>query len=71
MMTGEYFLSEKQKAIEAHHKKREQKEDRKTQKVAERNKNLTAPEDAEKGQKYENKKPKDIDALKDKFLKKK
>lgn len=72
MATGEYFLSEKAKDDIKREKKREQKDDRKNAKITERNRTLQAPEDAEEPResKYENKKPKDIESLKKKFLKK-
>lgn len=68
-MTGEYFLSEKQKDDIAREKKRDAKADRKAAKVDQRNKSLVAPEEPEAA-KYVNQKPKDLDALKAKFLKK-
>lgn len=84
MATGEYFLSDKQKNHKENEKKRDEKENRKTEKINERNKNLEAPAEDRKGSKaalasavasrtdnkYENKKPSDVEALKKKFLKK-
>jgi len=71
MMTGEYFLSEKAKKDISREKKREQKEDRKEGKALERNKTLEVPEDEPSAAKYVNKKPTDIEGLKNKFLKSK
>lgn len=73
MMSGEYFLSDKAKDKLQKEKKREQKEARKEQKIQDRNKTLQAPEDEDAPEKvkYENRKPTDIDSLKNKFLKKK
>jgi len=72
MMTGEYFLSAKQRDQDKKDKKREQKESRKEQKAEERNMTLTAPdEDGPTAHKYVNKKPSSVEDLKQKFLKKK
>lgn len=72
MMSGEYFLSDKAKDKIQKEKKREQKEQRKEQKIADRNKTLAVPDEDEASKpKYENRKPTDIDSLKNKFLKKK
>ena len=71
MMSGEYFLSEKAKDKLEKEKKREQKESRKQERVQERNRTLEAPnEDEDERPRYENRKPTDVDALKNKFLKK-
>ena len=71
MMSGEYFLSEKVKQDQKREKKREQKEDHKQSKAVERNKSLQAPkeEDVPAAVKYVNRKPTDIEGLKNKFLK--
>jgi ribosomal RNA assembly protein len=46
MMTGEYFLTDKQKNQAKEQKKREKKEQRKEERAAERNKTLDAPEES-------------------------
>ena len=72
MMTGEYFLSKSARDAEKKEKKREQKAERKETRAQERNMTLNAPEDEEvAAKKYENKKPANLEDLKQKFLKKK
>ncbi len=74
MMTGEYFLSEKAKDQQKRDKKREQKESRKEIRAVERNLTLNAPDEediAAQPHKYVNKKPTNVEDLKQKFLKKK
>ena len=73
MMTGEYFLSEKQKEGIKHEKKRTAKEQKKQEKIEKKAKLFEAPvEDApaKEEKQAETGKP-SLDELKKKFLKKK
>ena len=74
MFSGEYFLSEKAKEDKKRELKRESKELRKQEKIANRNKDFEAPEEeapVKSKEKHNSSAKPDVNELKKKFLKKK